>query len=48
VAIDASADLKTWIAIITNPPAFGQFPFTDLGASGYPNRFYRARVIPGP
>jgi uncharacterized repeat protein (TIGR03803 family) len=48
LAIDASADLKTWIPLITNPPAFGQFPFTDPAAGGYSSRFYRARVIPAP
>jgi uncharacterized repeat protein (TIGR03803 family) len=48
VVIDASADLHTWTPIITNPPAFGQFPFTDSGAGGYAERFYRVRVVPGP
>jgi len=48
VVIDASADLKSWIPLITNPPVFGQFPFADSGAGGQPSRFYRVRVLPGP
>ena len=48
VVIDASADLKTWVPILTNPAAFGQLPFTDSGAGGHSNRFYRVQVIPGP
>jgi len=48
VVIDASADLKTWVPLLTNPPAFGQFPFTDSGAGGQFNRFYRVQIIPGP
>jgi hypothetical protein len=48
VVIEASTDLKAWIPIVTNPPAFGQFPFTDCAAGGCTNRFYRVRVIPAP
>ena len=48
VVIDASADLKTWIPLLTNPPAFGQFPFTDCGAGGQASRFYRVQVLPAP
>ena len=48
VVIDASSDLKTWVPIITNPPAFGLFPFTDSSAGGYSSRFYRAHVLPAP
>ncbi len=48
VVVDASADLKAWIPILTNPPAFGQWPCTDWAAGGCSNRFYRARVIPAP
>jgi len=48
VVLDASTDLKTWLPIMTNPPAFGQFPFTDSAAGGYSERFYRVRVLPAP
>jgi uncharacterized repeat protein (TIGR03803 family) len=48
VVIDASTNLKSWTPIFTNPPAFGQCPFADDTASGWPSRFYRARVLPGP
>jgi uncharacterized repeat protein (TIGR03803 family) len=48
VVIEASADLKTWIPLVTNPPAFGQFPFTDCGAGGQTSRFYRVHVLPAP
>ena len=48
VVVEASSDFKTWVPIITNPPAFGLFPFTDSSAGGYSSRFYRAHVIPAP
>jgi hypothetical protein len=48
VVIEASTDLKTWMPILTNPPAFGHFPFTDCGAGGFSNRFYRVRILPAP
>jgi uncharacterized repeat protein (TIGR03803 family) len=48
VVIDASADLKTWIPLLTNPPCFGQFSFTDSSAGGHSNRFYRVQVVPSP
>jgi hypothetical protein len=47
VILDGSSDLKTWTPLVTNPPAFGQFPFTDINA-GISSRFYRARIAPGP
>jgi uncharacterized repeat protein (TIGR03803 family) len=48
VVLDASSDLKSWTPILTNPPAFGQCSFTDDAAGGWPGRFYRARILPGP
>ncbi len=48
VVVDASTDLKTWVPIFTNAPAFGQCPFTDCAAGGWPQRYYRVRVIPAP
>ena len=48
IVLDASSDLKSWTPILTNPPAFGQCPFADDAAGGWPSRFYRARILPGP
>ncbi len=48
VVLEASTDLKAWTPILTNPPAFGPCPFADDAVSGWPGRFYRARVLPGP
>jgi uncharacterized repeat protein (TIGR03803 family) len=48
VVLEASTDLISWTPILTNPPAFGPCPFTDDAAGGWPHRFYRARILPGP
>jgi hypothetical protein len=42
VVIEASTNLIEWQPIFTNPPGFGAAGFTDVGASNYPNRYYRA------
>ena len=47
IIIDSSSDLRTWTPLATNPPSYGRLPFTDPVATG-PNRFYRARIVPGP
>jgi hypothetical protein len=42
--IDASADLRNWRPIFTNPPSFGVLQFIDSSAASYTNRFYRASI----
>ena len=41
-AIETSADLKTWVPLITFPSNSGPFEFIDSSAVGQPLRFYRA------
>ena len=48
VVILASTNLTAWYPLFTNPPAFGQFQFTDSSASNSPGRYYRAETIPPP
>jgi len=43
-AIDASADLTTWTALLTGTVAGATFEFSDTNA--LPHRFYRARLVP--
>lgn len=45
-AVQASTNLRTWIPMMTNPLSFGSFNFTDMWATNYPVRFYRAQLAP--
>lgn len=42
IIVEASTDLVNWTAIYTNPPVLGSFQFSDLTATNFPARFYRA------
>jgi uncharacterized repeat protein (TIGR03803 family) len=44
--ISASPDLKTWTPLATNPLTSGTLNFTDILATNYLNRFYRATLSP--
>jgi hypothetical protein len=44
--LDASADLTTWIPVSTNYVPEGVLDFRDPEADAYPNRFYRAVLLP--
>ena len=46
VAIDYSADLKTWIPLQTNLLGDGPLYFSDPGSPASQHRFYRARFLP--
>jgi hypothetical protein len=42
--ISAGTDLQTWIPLITNQLDGGMLQFTDMLATNYPFRFYRAKL----
>lgn len=44
--IDASQNLSVWVPVLTNSFVNGFFDFLDLGATNYPNRFYRIALWP--
>jgi hypothetical protein len=44
LVIQASADLKNWVSISTNPAPAGSVSYVDTSAITYPIRFYRAFV----
>jgi hypothetical protein len=44
--VQASTNLQTWIPLVTNPLNLGSFTFTDMLATNYPKRFYRAQMFP--
>ena len=44
--ISASTNLQTWIPLLTNPLGSGTLLFTDLLATNYPRRYYRATLGP--
>jgi hypothetical protein len=44
--IYASPDLKTWTPLQTNPLINGSLIFTDLLATNFPQRYYRATLVP--
>jgi hypothetical protein len=44
--ISASPDLKTWTPLFTNPLVNGSMIFTDLLATNFPQRYYRAKLLP--
>jgi len=43
-ALEASSDLTNWVSLSTNTAVAGLIEFDD--AAGYPQRFYRARLVP--
>ena len=45
-AINVSTDLLHWSALTNFPPSDGPVQFPDLGATNYPQRFYRAVWTP--
>ena len=45
-AINVSTDLLHWSALTNFPPTNGPLQFPDLGATNYPQRFYRAVWTP--
>ena len=42
--VQASTNLQTWIPLVTNPLTLGSFTFSDMLATNYPARFYRAQL----
>jgi uncharacterized repeat protein (TIGR03803 family) len=46
VVISASTNLQNWIPLVTNPLASGSISFTDTMAASFPQRFYRATLLP--
>jgi hypothetical protein len=44
--ISASTDLQTWVPCVTNPLGSGSITYTDLLATNFPHRFYRATLTP--
>jgi hypothetical protein len=44
--ISASPDLQTWTPLLTNPLVGGSLIFTDLLATNFPQRYYRATLAP--
>lgn len=44
--LDASTDFKSWTSISTNYVPEGVLDFRDPNADAYPNRFYRAVLLP--
>ncbi len=46
VAVEASANLLDWIALKTNSSGATPVYFSDPAATNYPQRFYRARLVP--
>jgi Concanavalin A-like lectin/glucanases superfamily len=44
--VQASTDLQTWAPLATNSLSLGSFTFTDVRATNYPVRYYRAKLSP--
>ena len=44
--VQASTNLRTWIPLMTNSLTTGSFNFTDMLATNYPARLYRAQIPP--
>jgi hypothetical protein len=44
--VQASTNLETWIPLVTNLLNLGSFNFTDILATNYRARFYRAELSP--
>jgi hypothetical protein len=45
-AIEATTNYANWTVLRTNNATDGVFDFVDTAASGFPRRFYRARLLP--
>jgi hypothetical protein len=45
-AINVSTDLLSWSPLTNFPPTNGPVQFPDLGATNYPQRFYRVVWTP--
>ncbi len=45
-AVEASSNLVNWISLDTNTFVTNSFEWSDAGASGFINRFYRALLSP--
>ena len=46
IVLDASTNLIQWVPLLTNPPAFGTIRLIDSNAGAFPQRFYRATIVP--
>jgi hypothetical protein len=46
VVISASTNLQTWTPLTTNPLPLGSLMFTDMLATNFTQRFYRAQLAP--
>jgi hypothetical protein len=46
VVIYASTNLQAWVSLITNSLGGGSITFTDMLATIFPTRFYRATLLP--
>jgi hypothetical protein len=44
--VSASTDLSTWTPLATNQLVNGTFTFSDPGATNFPQRCYRAMLLP--
>ena len=44
--IFASTNLQNWIPLVTNPLTIGSLMFTDVLATNFTQRFYRATLTP--
>ena len=44
--VQASTNLQSWVDLETLPGTGGSLTFKDLGATNFPFRFYRVRVLP--
>jgi len=46
VVVEASTDLVSWTALATNTLGASPLHFSDPGWTNFPQRFYRARLVP--
>ena len=46
VSIQMSTNLSQWVAVQTNVFSSGKFSYTNVGASQFPKRFFRALTPP--
>jgi hypothetical protein len=45
VVVYASTNLQTWVTLATNSVSLGSLTVTDMWATNYPKRFYRAKLL---
>jgi len=45
-SVDATTNFLNWTALKSNIISGGSFDYADTNAVGFPNRFYRARLVP--